>query len=251
MPAPRVFPLVTLVLFPLSACKTAPAEPSASEQTQAAAPTQPQPPPNAKGPAAIPTAGDPLGGKWSLADATKEITGRGALLATLDTNHGKITCKLYEDKAPVTVANFVGLATGKRTWRNPSGEWVNTPAYNGTTFHRVIKNFMIQGGDAAGTGRGQPGYTIPDELWSGGTHAKPGLLCMANAGPNTNGAQFFITEADSDSTRNLDGLHSYTIFGECTPLDVIHDIAGVPKDRGDKPLTPVTINTVTVAREKP
>jgi peptidyl-prolyl cis-trans isomerase A (cyclophilin A) len=196
---------------------------------------------------------DPLQGKFTLADATKGIPGTGALLATIDTNHGKVTCKLFEDKAPVTVANFVGLATGKRTWRNPTGQWVNTPAYDGTTFHRIIKDFMIQGGDAAGTGSGDPGYGIPDEMWDGGLHDRAGLLCMANrgAGTSTNGAQFFITESDGPSVKGLDHYHSYSIFGECAPLSVVHEIASVPTSHpGDRPLTPVTINKVTIAREK-
>jgi peptidyl-prolyl cis-trans isomerase A (cyclophilin A) len=186
--------------------------------------------------------GDPFNGQFSLADATKGITGTGALIATIDTTNGTMSCKLYEDHTPITTANFVGLATGVRTWKDPTGKWVNRPAYDGTTFHRIIQGFMIQGGDAKGNGTGQPGYVIPDELW-GGKHDRAGLLCMANAGPNTNGAQFFITDAPA---AHLD--RSYTIFGECSPVETIHAIAAVPV-HGESPITPVTINSVKIARE--
>jgi peptidyl-prolyl cis-trans isomerase A (cyclophilin A) len=200
-------------------------------------------------PAAAAKPKDPLDGKWTLADATKDLKGTGALVATIDTSKGKLTCKLYDDKAPLTVANFVGLSTGKRAWLDPSsGQWVNKPAYDGTTFHRIIKDFMIQGGDPKGDGSGEPGYVFPDELWAGGAHDRAGLLCMANRGANTNGSQFFITDSDGPSVKNLDRMHSYTIFGECSPVDAIHAIAGVPTGPRDKPLTPVTINSVKVAR---
>jgi peptidyl-prolyl cis-trans isomerase A (cyclophilin A) len=187
--------------------------------------------------------GDPLGGKFSLQDALKGIGGTGALLAKIDTSKGALECKLYEDKAPITVANFVGLATGKRPWKTPEGTWVTKPAYDGTTFHRIIRGFMIQGGDAAGNGSGEPGYVIPDEKWEGAKHNRAGLLCMANRGPNTNGAQFFITEEPKAS---LDG--NYTIFGECSPPKVIHDIAAVPTGEADKPKTPVVIKSVKISR---
>src|SRR6185369_2804702 len=123
----------------------------------------------------------PLKGNFTLADATKNIKGTGPLTAKIDTSMGAFTCKLFDDKAPLTVANFIGLATGTRTWKDPTGAWVNKPAYDDTTFHRVIKGFMIQGGDARGNGTGEHGYVIPDEAW-GGKHDKPGLLCMANRG---------------------------------------------------------------------
>jgi peptidyl-prolyl cis-trans isomerase A (cyclophilin A) len=271
MPAPRTslrlvaLPLAALALAPVVSCRTSAEEPTITSDNTGK-PSTPPPSTPAQQPvkpvandiklAATkpPSPDDPLGGKWTMADATKDLPGSGPLVATIDTNHGKISCKLYDDKAPVTVANFIGLATGKRTWKSPSGQWVNTPAYTGTTFHRIIKNFMIQGGDAAGTGAGDPGYGIPDEMWDGGKHDRPGLLCMANrgAGTSTNGAQFFITESDGPMVTGLDHYHSYTIFGECTPVDVIHEIASVPTNHaaGDRPLTPVTINKVTVAREK-
>lgn len=194
--------------------------------------------------AAVVLADDPLAGKFTLEDATKNLKGTGALTAKIDTSMGALECKLYDDKAPVTVANFIGLATGERTWKEPtSGKWVQKPAYDGTTFHRVIKGFMIQGGDPKGNGSGEPGYVIKDEIWQGSTHDRTGLLCMANRGPNTNGAQFFVTD---EPTVRLDG--NYTIFGECTPAKVIHDIASVSKDANDKPLTPVTIKSVKISR---
>ncbi len=235
-----------------AACRTeAPPEPS--DKSAPAPQAEPTPTP-AQQPAPAPQAapkkgGDPLQGKWTLADATADLKGSGPIVATIDTSKGKLACKLYDDKAPITVANFIGLATGKRPWKDPiSGEWVTKPAYDGTTFHRIIKGFMIQGGDPKGDGTGEPGYVIPDEMWQGGSHDRPGLLCMANRGPNTNGAQFFITESDGPSVKNLDNLHSYTIFGECSPVDVIHTIAGVETGPRDKPVTPVTINSVKVAR---
>jgi peptidyl-prolyl cis-trans isomerase A (cyclophilin A) len=172
------------------------------------------------------------------------VKGTGALSAKIETSLGTATCRLFDDKAPVTVANFIGLATGERTWKDPnSGKWVNKPAYDGTTFHRVIKGFMIQGGDPKGNGTGEPGYVIKDEIWEGGKHDRTGLLCMANRGPNTNGAQFFITEEPKAS---LDG--QYTIFGECAPTQVVHDIAKLPTGPSDKPQTPVIIKSVKISR---
>jgi peptidyl-prolyl cis-trans isomerase A (cyclophilin A) len=186
---------------------------------------------------------DPAGGKFSLADATKGLKGTGAITATIDTSNGSLTCKLYDDKAPNTVANFVGLARGVRPWKDPKGDWVKRAAYDGTTFHRIIKGFMIQGGDPVGNGTGEPGYVIKDELWPGAKHDRAGLLCMANRGHDTNGQQFFITDA---AAAHLDG--NYTIFGECAPEQTVHDIASVPL-AGEKPVTPVVIKDVTIARK--
>jgi peptidyl-prolyl cis-trans isomerase A (cyclophilin A) len=190
--------------------------------------------------------GDPLDGVFTMADATRSIPGSGALQATIETSAGTLKCKLYEDKAPLTVANFIGLATGQRTWKDPSGAWVNRPAYDGTTFHRIIKGFMIQGGDSKGNGSGEPGYTFNDEYWEGATHDRAGLLCMANRGPNTNGAQFFVMDG---AAAHLDRDHSYTVFGDCGPLDTVHAIANVPV-MGEAPVKPITIKTIKIAREK-
>ncbi len=185
---------------------------------------------------------DPQKGEWSLADATKGIAGKGALTAVIETDSGAVTCTLFEEKAPVTVANFVGLARGLRPWKTPGGEWVKKPAYDGTTFHRVIKGFMIQGGDAAGSGAGEPGYVVPDEIWDDAHHDRAGQLCMANRGPNTNGAQFFITDGPAP---HLDG--KYTIFGECAPIELIHKL-GATEVKGERPASPPKIKKVTVKR---
>ncbi len=182
---------------------------------------------------------------FTLADATQGLPEQGKLVATLDTSKGAIECVLFDDKAPVTVANFVGLARGNRKWIDPlTKSWVTRPAYDGTVFHRVIKGFMIQGGDPKGDGTGEPGYVIPDEIWAGAKHDKPGQLCMANRGKNTNGAQFFITDA---AAPHLDG--GYTIFGQCGNIDVIHAIAGVPTGPSDRPLVPIKINTIAITRK--
>ena len=136
--------------------------------------------------------------------------GKGDLYAVFTTSRGSITVKLLEKDAPKTVDNFVGLATGKKEWIDPrTGQKSKAPLYDGTSFHRVIPDFMIQGGDPLGTGTGGPGYKFADEFGSGRRFDKPGLLAMANAGPNTNGSQFFITEV---ATPHLNNRH--TIFGE-------------------------------------
>ncbi len=247
----------------LAACRGAPKEleppdQAASTKTTQAASSKAAPATSPKSsaspkPAAPPSEegsaradGDPLKGTFTLADATKDLKGKGPIVAKIETSKGSLQCRLYDDKAPITVANFIGLATGKRTWRDPNTkQWVNKPAYDGTTFHRVIKGFMIQGGDPQGTGAGEPGYVIPDEIWEGAKHDRAGLLCMANRGPNTNGAQFFITDA---GPAHLDG--GYTIFGECAPVSVVHDIANVATDPTDRPTTPVTIKSVTISRDE-
>jgi peptidyl-prolyl cis-trans isomerase A (cyclophilin A) len=185
-----------------------------------------------------------------MADATAGLPGSGPLVATIKTSVGDLRCSLDDRHAPISVANFVGLARGVRPWKNPdSGVWENRPAYDGTTFHRIIKGFMIQGGDPTGTGTGEPGYTIPDEPWPGAAHDRAGLLCMANKGPDTNGMQFFITDA---STPHLDHARTaYTIFGECAPVSVVHAIANVPVGPADRPTTTVRIVSVTISRATP
>jgi peptidyl-prolyl cis-trans isomerase A (cyclophilin A) len=166
--------------------------------------------------------------------------------AVFDTSLGKITCKLFEKDAPNTVRNFIELAEGDREWKDRiSGKKSPGPLYNGTIFHRVIPNFMIQGGDPSGTGMGGPGYQFADET-KGSPHKfdKPGKLAMANAGPNTNGSQFFITVAP---TTWLTGNH--TIFGEVIEgQDVVNKITQVQRDRNDKPTKDVVLNSVTIER---
>ncbi|HMJ54768.1 MAG TPA: peptidylprolyl isomerase, partial [Polyangiaceae bacterium] len=196
-------------LLAISGCKSTPSEPAPEEQnkspsgsTATGGPIE-RPAPQAAAPriparpvaSVKPSPDDPLAGKFSLDDAVAGLEGSGALAATIETDVGTLECKLYDDKAPNTVANFVGLARGIRPWKNPEGQWVKKPAYDGTIFHRIIKGFMIQGGDPKGIGSGEPGYVVPDEIWENALHDRAGLLCMANRGPNTNGAQFFITDA--------------------------------------------------------
>jgi peptidyl-prolyl cis-trans isomerase A (cyclophilin A) len=185
---------------------------------------------------------DPLKGKFTLEDALKNLPGKGVLTAEIKTELGTLTCDLFDDKAPITVANFVGLARGLRPFKDADGEWVKKPGYDGTTFHRVVKGFMIQGGDPKGTGAGEPGYVIPDEIWEDAHHDERGLLCMANRGPDTNGMQFFIMDG---SAPHLDG--GYTIFGKCGPNEVIEKLAGV-ETRGDRSVTPTKIQKVTIKR---
>lgn len=191
-----------------------------------------------------PSPDDPLAGKFDLTEAEKGLTGKGGLIAEIKTSLGNLECDLYEDRAPITVANFVGLARGLRPWKNPKGAWVKTPAYDKTTFHRIVRGFMIQGGDAEGTGRGNPGYVIPDEIWEDAYHSERGLLCMANRGPNTNAAQFFIMDGDAP---HLDG--GYTIFGKCGPDSVIETIAK-SEVKGDLAVSPPVIKKVAIRRGK-
>ncbi|PZF80944.1 peptidylprolyl isomerase [Jiangella anatolica] len=167
------------------------------------------------------------------------------LHATLHTNRGDITVALLPNHAPKTVRNFVELAKGEREWVNPeTGEKTSDKLYDGTVFHRVISGFMIQGGDPLGNGRGGPGYDFADEFHPELAFNKPYLLAMANAGPNTNGSQFFITVGQ---TPHLNRRH--TIFGEVADQasrDVVDAIAATPTDRTDRPLEPVVIESVTV-----
>jgi peptidyl-prolyl cis-trans isomerase A (cyclophilin A) len=170
--------------------------------------------------------------------------------AVIDTTMGRLTCKLYDKQAPVTVANFIGLAEGTKDWTDPKTlkKVHNQPFYDGTTFHRVIPHFMIQGGDRMGDGTGDPGYFFADEIDPTLTFDQPGRLAMANAGPGpdgggTNGSQFFITE---DPVPELNGKH--TIFGHCDAHRVllVGSIARVDRDPSDKPTTPVVIEHVTI-----
>ena len=164
--------------------------------------------------------------------------------ATFVTNQGSFTAKLMPDHAPKTVQNFVDLATGNRSWTDPrDGQSKDDPLYPGTTFHRVIDGFMIQGGDPAGTGMGGPGYTFEDEVPDDGpAFDRPGLLAMANAGPGTNGSQFFVTVAPSDW---LTGRH--TIFGEVTEgYDVVERISKAPTGAQDRPAETIVIERIDV-----
>jgi peptidyl-prolyl cis-trans isomerase A (cyclophilin A) len=170
---------------------------------------------------------------------------KGPVYATLKTSMGDIVIQLYEDRAPKTVANFVDLATGTKEWTDPrTKEKVKRPLYNGTSFHRVIPGFMIQGGDPLGNGTGGPGYRFEDEFNPDLKHSKSGILSMANAGPNTNGSQFFIIQK---ATPWLDSKHS--VFGEVVKgQNVVDAIASVPRDFRDRPLKEVILQEVIVSR---
>ena len=178
--------------------------------------------------------------------------------AVLYTSQGTIVCRLFPDEAPKTVENFIGLAQGTKRWTNPAtGKLMRTPLYSGTVFHRVIPDFMIQGGDPLGTGEGSPGYKFDDEISANRHFDKPGILAMANSGPNTNGSQFFITVAPAE---HLDG--HYSIFGEVVSgqdvADAISKAPRKPAEGGqdaatkdglsDKPVTPVKLIQVVIKK---
>ncbi|WP_413576557.1 peptidylprolyl isomerase [Bdellovibrio sp. HCB290] len=169
------------------------------------------------------------------------------MFAIFETNKGNFKVKLLADKAPKTVENFVGLAEGTKEWTDPkTGEKVKKPFYDGLTFHRVIKDFMIQGGCPLGTGTGGPGYRFDDEFPAGQQkHSKPGILSMANAGPNTNGSQFFVTTVP---TPWLDGRHA--VFGEVVEgMDVVHSIENSKTGPMDRPAEPVIMKHVKIVKE--
>jgi peptidyl-prolyl cis-trans isomerase A (cyclophilin A) len=191
-----------------------------------------------------PVEGDPVKGKFTMDDAMAGLTKTGSVFAELKTDKGDLECELWPQKAPITVANFVGLARGKRPWKTHGGEWVKKPLYDGTPFHRIIKGFMIQGGDPEGNGSGGPGYAIPDEIWEDAHHDQVGLLCMANRGPNTNGSQFFIMDGVA---AHLDG--GYTIFGKCEPASVVEALASSPV-QGDRAVSPPKLQKVVIKTKK-
>jgi peptidyl-prolyl cis-trans isomerase A (cyclophilin A) len=191
---------------------------------------------------------DPTKGKFTLEEATKGLKGPATapLSAKIETTEGTFTCELFDKQTPLTVANFVGLVRGLRPFKDKAGKWVKKPFYDGLIFHRVIPGFMIQGGDPLGNGTGNPGYKFADEFSPDLKFDKPGLLAMANAGPTTNGSQFFITEG---TPMYLTGRH--TIFGACDPLSLVTKIAAVEKLPGDKPVKDVVMKKVTISRGKP
>jgi peptidyl-prolyl cis-trans isomerase A (cyclophilin A) len=167
------------------------------------------------------------------------------VFAHFTTSEGNFKAQLFDTDAPNTVANFVGLVEGTKTWTDPATRQAsNKPFYDGLIFHRVIDGFMIQGGCPLGTGTGGPGYQFADEFAGNLKHSKPGLLSMANAGPNTNGSQFFVTLVP---TPWLDNRH--TIFGEVVEgLDVVQKIGKAATGRGDRPVKDVVIKSVTIER---
>src|SRR5271166_1989269 len=222
----RAFTMVVLLLFAgtaawaqdASSSQAAPAKPAAKPATHVAA--------------------HPAGSAAASVEPT----------AVFDTTVGKLRCTLFEKETPITVKNFIDLATGAKDWTNPvsHAKKHNTPLYDGTIFHRVIPGFMIQGGDPRGDGTGDPGYTFKDEFVSTITFDRPGRLAMANSGPGTNGSQFFITEVP---TPHLNGRH--TIFGQCDEASValVKQIAHMATDpSNDKPFRPVKIIHLSIVR---
>ena len=167
-------------------------------------------------------------------------------IVVMETSEGSVRIELWLDKAPKTVANFAGLAEGTKEWTHPKTfEKSKKPYYDGVIFHRIIKGFVIQGGDPLGQGHGGPGYQFEDEFHPDLRHDRVGVLSMANAGPNTNGSQFFITLGP---TPHLDRRHS--VFGAVVKgLDVVEKIGQVPTDRNDRPVTPVAMTKVTIERK--
>jgi peptidyl-prolyl cis-trans isomerase A (cyclophilin A) len=210
-----------------------------AEQGGSVAPPPATPPVAAQGDLRPPVAAD-------LAGYLDGIPGKGKLMATIATTMGDFHCELYED-VPMTVANFVGLATGKKVWKDPNTDQIKkgVPFFNGIIFHRVISDFMVQVGDPLGQGVGGPGYEFDNEIVPAHKHDSGGVLSMANAGPGTNGSQFFITEK---ATPWLDGKH--TVFGKCAEVDLVKKITAVPKDGNDKPLEAISIKTVKIKRGK-
>ncbi len=203
-----------------------------------------------------------LAGSWAVAQ-TKAAKAANPK-AIIDTTAGKLTCTLYQDKVPNAVANFIGLADGTKAWTSPVTHQKRTgiPFYEGTIFHRVIPEFMIQGGDPLGNGTGDPGYKFADEYAPGLTFDRPGRMAYANSGPNTNGSQFFITEVPYQpldpcldekgcmrGNRKVPKGYGYTIFGQCDPasVELVKRIARMPRDTSnDKPYSPVKINKITI-----
>ncbi|MCP3139116.1 peptidylprolyl isomerase [Pyxidicoccus xibeiensis] len=244
----RILTTVLLCLS-LAACtkdseKKEPASGATPSPTTPVKPAEPATPPPAPPAAKPPPTEAAASGEWM-----KKVEAGQDVYATLDTNQGAIVVRLFSKDAPKTVANFVGLATGEKPWTNPDTNKLERgrSLYEGVIFHRVIPGFMIQGGDPTGTGRGDPGYRFEDEFQSGRTFNKTGLLAMANAGPGTNGSQFFITTSTPDFLNNR-----HTIFGEVVQgYDVVEKISNVQRDRNDRPLQPVVIQKVVMSDQAP
>jgi cyclophilin family peptidyl-prolyl cis-trans isomerase len=190
--------------------------------------------------------GDPVG-IFPLTRALEGLQGDGSLWAELHTDRGVISCELYEDRTPLTVANFVALARGLRpVLDRDTDTWTPRRYYDNTIFHRIIAGFIVQGGDPTGTGTGNPGYVVPDEYVPDLRHDEAGVLSMANrGGPTTGSAQFFITLGPAP---NLDGTH--TVFGKCDEagVEIADDMASTPRDDHDKPLDPEVLKRVEIVR---
>ena len=184
--------------------------------------------------------------KSALERYTSALQGDGPLHAVIETSMGSIRCDLHEERAPLTVTNFVGLATGQKPWRDPDSDTVveDKALYSGVVFHRVIPNFLIQSGDPTGSGTGGPGYTIPDEFHDELHHDRAGVLSMANRGePDSGGSQWFILELPAP---HLDQRH--TVFGQCADLDVVRKISRVPTGPENRPRKPPVIESIDIVR---
>jgi peptidyl-prolyl cis-trans isomerase A (cyclophilin A) len=243
----RTLACVALVSSLAAACQQkaapepAPTPKPASAATVAETPATPAPAKPTKPASRLSPPDDPAAGQFSIEDATAGLAGTGPLEATIETDLGTLSCKLYEKEAPITVANFVGLARGVRPWKK-GGEWVKTPLYDGTVFHRVVKGFMIQGGDPDGNGSGGPGYMIKNEIIPSAKHER-GILSMARRpDPDSAGSQFFLMDGRAP---HLDG--GYAIFGKCGPDATIEKLASVPV-QGEQSVTPTKIKSVKISR---
>jgi peptidyl-prolyl cis-trans isomerase A (cyclophilin A) len=194
----------------------------------------------------VPLWSDILWSSSRLTTAAQKEPTLTAVYAQFVTSEGNFTVRLYNDRAPKTVENFVGLAEGTKEWSDPrTNERVRKPYYDGGIFHRVIEGFMIQGGDPLGQGIGGPGYTFADEFHPELRHDKAGILSMANRGPNTNGGQFFITLGP---TPHLDDRHS--VFGEVVEgMDVVRKIGSTRTGERDRPVTDIVINSIKIDRQ--
>ncbi len=243
-----------LLLLALTAC-------TKEKEKEAATPAKPpeaaaavKPPEPTKPPDTPPATPEPSTAAAAGESATgitgfqKKVMEGQELFATMETSEGTIVLRLFSKDAPKTVANFVGLASGEKEWRDPANlQMVKRPLYDGTIFHRVIPDFMIQGGDPLGNGTGGPGYRFEDEFQSGRKFDKKGILAMANAGPGTNGSQFFITTSLPQWLNN-----KHTIFGEVVQgQDVVERIAQVPRGAQDRPQQPVVMEKVTISAGQP
>jgi peptidyl-prolyl cis-trans isomerase A (cyclophilin A) len=233
-----------LLLLALTACtEDKPKEPATPAKPPEAAAVKPPEP--AKPPEPPPAATPPPPTEAAAPTGFEKMALEGKeLFATMETSEGTIKLRLFSKDAPKTVANFVSLAAGEKEWKDPTNlQMVKRPLYDGTIFHRVIPDFMIQGGDPLGQGIGGPGYRFEDEFQSGRKFDKKGILAMANAGPNTNGSQFFITTSLPQWLNN-----KHTIFGEVvTGYDVVEKISKVPTAGSNRPVTPVTIKKLTIS----
>jgi peptidyl-prolyl cis-trans isomerase A (cyclophilin A) len=238
-----------LLLLALTACsKDKDKEATAAKPPESAASSVKAPEFKAPGSTAQQGSATPPPSTANLTGWQKAAMEGQELYATLETSEGTIVVKLFSKDAPKTVANFVGLASGQKEWKDPATlQMTSRPLYDGTVFHRVIPNFMIQGGDPLGQGIGGPGYAFEDEFQSGRTFDKPGILAMANRGPGTNGSQFFITVGATPWLNN-----HHTIFGETVKgYDVVEKISKVPAAGANKPVTPVVVKKVTISDKQP